>query len=60
MTSIASMVVFALRMISVTAHFGDWLVNAMRYCNPLFIVCNAIIFIVSGEDLRKRRLEIRT
>ena len=55
MSGIGGMIVFALRMVEGTALWGDRMMWIMRYLNPSFNVCNAIIFSSSSDILNTQR-----
>jgi hypothetical protein len=55
MSGIGGMIVFALRMVEGTALWGDRIMWVMRFLNPSFDVCNAIIFASSWDILNSQR-----
>jgi len=58
LAGIAGMIVFALRMVEPTAFWGDKIMTIMRFVNPTYNLCNAIIFASVKSDLSNRRSDI--
>ena len=51
----ASLIVFSLRMMKVTAIFGDNLMWVFRILNPSYNICSAIIYEICRSEMRDRR-----
>ena len=53
LSSIAEIIVFALRMVQDMAVWGDRAMWLMRFVSPIFCVCNSIIFDSSADIMRR-------
>jgi len=58
LSSIAELIVFALRQVEFTVFAGDYAMWVMRLVNPTFNLCNTIIYESCGKEMHTRRTDI--